>query len=457
MTLLSVPWLELAVALPLFGAIVIGRIRDPIISSNWSMAFTATTFALCLAAWAAFSIDPTAVPVSGLTLLIGRPVLMLDQLNAPLVPGIALLHFLTGLGTARTKMARFSISRLLLGAAIRIATFACVEPIDLCVLLMLGIIPPYLDLRARKKPTGVYLFHMGLFVVLLIGGLVASGTLAATLMMGAVLVRSGTVPLHVWIRDLFENASLGTSLLTVAPIVGMYAALRLVLPAASPDWVLQGIGMASLVTAIYAAGMAVVQNDSRRFLAYLVISHAGLVMVGMELHTVISLTGALSLWASVVISLMGVGLTLRSLEARFDRLPLTEFRGLYSASPVHAIIFLLTGLATVGFPGTSGFLAIELLIDGALSANPLVGVAVVIATALNGVAVVRAYFVLFTGTRHVSGVPLGITIRERVAVYILSAFILIGGFFPQILIDNRYHAAEHVLAQRNASDANHTE
>ena len=86
-----------------------------------------------------------------------------------------------------------------------------------------------------------------------------------------------------------------------------------------------------------------------------------------------------------------------------------------------AVCFLLTGLASVGFPGTFGFLGTELLVDGAVQAYPYVGVAVVIAAALNGIAVVQAYFRLFTGTRHVTSVPLEIGMRERIAVLTLAA------------------------------------
>ena len=58
----------------------------------------------------------------------------------------------------------------------------------------------------------------------------------------------------------------------------------------------------------------------------------------------------------------------------------------------------------------------ELLVDGAVEAYPYIGVAVVMAAALNGIAIVKAYFLLFTGTRHVSSVSLMIRVRERYAV-----------------------------------------
>jgi NADH-quinone oxidoreductase subunit M len=172
------------------------------------------------------------------------------------------------------------------------------------------------------------------------------------------------------------------------------------------------------------------------------------VLVGLELHTAISLTGALSLWMSVALSLSGLGLTLRALEARYGRLSLTEYRGLYSHSPSLGVCFLLTGLGSVGFPGTLGFVAAEVLVDGAIEVNPFVGVAVVLASAINGIAVLRAYLLLFTGARPTSGVRLSITPRERFAVLTLAALILGGGIVPSLSVHSRHRAAEDVLQDR---------
>jgi NADH-quinone oxidoreductase subunit M len=82
-----------------------------------------------------------------------------------------------------------------------------------------------------------------------------------------------------------------------------------------------------------------------------------------------------------------------------------------------------------------------------------VGIAVVAAAALNGIAVVRAYFLPFTGARHVSMVSLGIRRRERIAVLTFSAIILGGGFFPQEGVITRHRAALEVLAERKGEPA----
>jgi NADH:ubiquinone oxidoreductase subunit 4 (subunit M) len=105
-------------------------------------------------------------------------------------------------------------------------------------------------------------------------------------------------------------------------------------------------------------------------------------------------------------------------------------------------------LACVGFPGTLGFISTELLVDSAVEANPVVGMMVVTAAALNGIAVVRAYFYLFTGARHVSSISLAISTRERIAVLTLAAMILGGGLFPQPGVTTRELAAKAVFAHR---------
>lgn len=460
MNLFALPWLELSVCVPLVGALCVGWMRTSVAASRWCLAFAGVTLVCTLLVLLGQITGESPTGASPWDLqpwVFGGRLLAVDPLSAPLLPLVALLHLLTALATARTKMARFSFAWMLGGESLRLATFGCKAPWMLIGLLIAGVGLTYLELRRRGKPTRVYVLHMGLFIVCLAGGWVCidpagpvqSPTVASVLLFAAVLVRSGTIPVHTWVTDLFEHASFGTALLFATPITGAYLAVRLVLPVA-PDWVLQGISIVSLVTACYAAGMAAIQTEARRFFAFLFLSHTSLVLVGMELHTPISLTGALFLWLSVALSLSGLGLTLRALEARFGRLPLARFSGLYDHSPALAVCFLLTGLGSVGFPGTLGFVGTELLVDGAIGANPVIGVAMVLVAAVNGIAVVRAYFLLFTGGRHVSSVSLGITLRERFAVLTLAGLIIGGGLVPQPGVTSRYDAAETLLKNRAA-------
>lgn len=457
---LRLPLLELAPWILLAGALAVGLTRNPDQARRRSLYASLLALVATIGVWLDFGllqVPAARAPWDLLGHWLGRPMLVVDELSAPLLPLAALIYFLTNLATLRTKVREFSFARSLGAEAILLATLGCVDPWGVVVLLVARALLPYLELRKAHRPTGVFVTHMGLFAVLLVLGqaLVSLGSpggalaIAGILMLTAgTLVRSGIVPVHCWMTDLFEHATFGTALLFVTPMTGAYGVVRLVLPVA-PGWVLTFISVVSLLTAVYAAGMALVQREARRFFCYLFLSHSSLVLVGLETATPIGLTGALSLWLSVALSLTGFGLTLRCIESRTGRVSLADFHGLYRHLPTLAVLFLLTGLASIGFPGTAGFAGLELLVEGALQAFPLAGAVVVIVTALNGLAVMQAYFRIFLGRVPAGSIDLQIRRPERIAVLVLTALILGGGLFPQPGVASRYHAAVG-LAQTRA-------
>jgi NADH-quinone oxidoreductase subunit M len=460
MSQLHLPWLELSVLIPLIGAIWVGCLRDREKAHLQSTIVCAVAFLCAIGEWIDFSRLSTFEAHDHwdvLQMIFHRDLFVVDELTAPLLPLAALLYLMTVLSTLRTKVNRFSFGWTLTSEAILLATLSCRDPWIITLLLCLATIPPWVELGARNRSRRVYTIHMGLFVVLLCLGQAlvpadASASnppiLAGGLIAAAVLLRSGIIPLHCWMTDLFEKATFGTALLFVTPMAGAYAVMRLLMPIA-PDWGLRSIAVVSLVTSVYAAGLALVQHESRRFFCYLFLSHSSLVLVGLETATPIGLTGALCVWASVGLSLLGFGLTLRSVEARTGRLSLDSFHGLYEHVPALAALFVITGLSSIGFPGTLGFIGAELIVEAAVDVYPIVGMLVVIAGALNGIAVLHAYFRLFTGTKHHASVSLKARWTERIAVLTLSALILGGGLVPQPGVHSRYHAASEIISRRS--------
>ncbi|QDU90248.1 NADH-quinone oxidoreductase subunit M [Pirellulimonas nuda] len=464
MTTLHLPWLELAVLAPLLGAVLAARRVDVDWARKISLAASGAALLCVTAAWIDLVWVHAFAAHDGYDLLatvFGADPLVIDELSGPLLPLAALQFFLTILATLRTKAARFSFTWTLIAEAIVLATLSCRTPWMLVSLMTLAVVPPWVELVRRGASPRVFLIHMALFAALLVAGQTLVGAssgqgtlrwLGAGLIAAAVLVRSGVAPLHCWMADLFDRASFGTALLFVTPLTGAYVALRLLLPVA-PGWLLGAVELASLATALYASGMTLVQTDARRFFSFLLLSNASLVLVGLEIATPIGLTGGLCVWLSVGLALTGFGITLRCVEARKGRMALDRFHGLYQASPTLAGFFLLTGLASIGFPGTIGFIAMELLVDGAVSSTPLIGAAVVLVAALNGLAVMHAYFRIFTGCEHTGTIDLRIRPAERVAVLILSALMIGGGIFPQAGVASRRHAVGALLRQRARFEA----
>ena len=459
MSELHLPWLEISILLPLIGALVVCLVQDRDVARRRCLWICGLTFVCAVGEWLDFGtlhVFEAHDHWDMIEAAFHKDIFVIDELSAPLLPLAALVYLLTVLATVRTKVDRFTFGWALFSEALLLATLACKEPWVIIGLLIVSALPPFFELVARGKCTRVYVFHMSTFAALLVAGqtlhdLSSTGSIisvtAAVLLALAALIRSGIAPLHCWMTDLFEKATFGTALLYVTPLAGAYAAMRLVLPIA-PDWILRAVALVSLATAVYSACMALVQTEARRFFCYLFLSHSSLVLVGLELVTPIGLTGALCVWLSVGMSLAGFGLTLRAIEARTGTLTLKKFHGLYDHTPVLAAFFLLTGLASIGFPGTIGFVGAELVLEGAVEVFPAIGFVVVLASALNGIAIMHAYFRIFTGTRHVTSVSLCARPRERLAVLVLTLLILGGGFFPQPGVESRYHAAIALLEHR---------
>src|SRR5262245_17314040 len=142
MNLAQVPWLELALVFSLLGGIWISQMREAHRAARASLVFTGAVLFLSIMASAVFLLGFVATSSQGMQIkLFGRNVFEIDALSAPLVPAVALLHFLTSLATARTKMRRFSFSWSLVAESIRLATFSCKEPRTLIALLIISVIP----------------------------------------------------------------------------------------------------------------------------------------------------------------------------------------------------------------------------------------------------------------------------------------------------------------------------
>ena len=241
---LPISWVELAVIVPLLGALGVARFRDLDRARHWSVALTGLALLCAVGAWRDFQVVDTTSANSDAhltTRILGCEVFEIDQLSAPLLPLTALLYFLTTVTTLRTKMPYFSFALTLLSESLALATTSCRAPWLVIGLLGTSTVIPYLELVARERPTRVYVIHAALFVALMVlgqsfvelfpGPRETSAWALIPLLM-AVLVRSGIVPFHCWITDLFEHASFATALLVVAPLAGAYGAVRLILPIA---------------------------------------------------------------------------------------------------------------------------------------------------------------------------------------------------------------------------------
>jgi len=378
------------------------------------------------------------------------------------MPFAAGLWLLTVAVTPRAALDRGGLRRTALATLLTLTSFLT-ESAVLLLLLSVASVCTFLSAiadpahRYQRRIVAVYLgastllFALG--VALLISPAVQNTTVetvAMWLIVGAALVRKGIVPFHAWVPEVFDHGRLGPAILFNAPQVGALMTVVLIVPRASPE-MLRTIALLALGTAVYGAALALVQRSARRACGYLFMSQSALVMAGLDCTSVTALAGGLLVWLSAGLAFAGLARCVLVLEARRGRLDLMSYHGGYERMPVLAISFLTMGLACTGFPGTLGFIGQELLVDGAVDAFPVMGFAVVIASALTGLAVLRMYFSLFCGRSDVLAHPsLQLGLRPREAwTFVALVIALVGlGLAPRPLVDSRVAASDEVLRLR---------
>jgi NADH-quinone oxidoreductase subunit M len=407
-----------------------------------------------------FSIRTTAL--SWLTE--GEAILRIDALSSVLLPFAAGLWVLTVAVTPRTALDRGGLRRTALATLITLASFLT-ESAVILVLLSLASVWTFLSALsnpahyAQSRIVAVYLggsaLIFGVGVAVLIGpgqGHARLETAGMWLIVTAALMRKGILPFHAWVPEVFDHGRLGPAILFNAPQVGAYITVVLVVPRATPE-MLRTIAILALGTAVYGAALALVQTSARRACGYLFMSQSALVMAGLDCTSASALAGGLLLWLSAGLAFAGLARCILVLEARRGRLDLNTHHGGYERMPLLAISFLAMGLACTGFPGTLGFVGQELLVNGAVDAFPTMGFAVVIASALTGLAVVRMYFSLFCGRTDAPshpGVRFGLARREKWTFVALVIALIAFGLAPRPLVDSRFAASEDILRVRNA-------
>ncbi len=257
----------------------------------------------------------------------------------------------------------------------------------------------------------------------------------------AIAIREATIPLHGWLPELATKAPMGIFVAFIAPQLGVYTHLMR-LAGHVPHGVAHGMAAFGAATAVLAAALGLVQSDGRRALAFIVISQTGLIAFGLENESFVARSGALVTWQVLALAMTGFAMTLAALEARRGTLALRSASGSFARTPRMAVALLLLGFASVGLPTTLGFVAEDLLVQGSTEEFPLLGFALIVATALNGMTVMRCFFALFSGSKQHDG-ERDIVPREAWALTLALVLLFAAGLAPDRLLGlNRSGAAE---------------
>ncbi len=280
------------------------------------------------------------------------------------------------------------------------------------------------------------------------------GEWAFALLMFAVMQRKGIFPLHFGITGTTETSDLTSASLLLNSHLGALIVARIALPvlgdaSRSALALLADLG---LFTAVVTSVFALTDRRPRRLLGLIWISQGSIILAGLESINAEAITGALLQWMAVSLSTTVLFAVLRMIEVRQNE-PMNgrTYLGLAGRYPRLAAFFAVAAVALVGLPGTLGFCSEDLLMHGVLETHPWIGLAIPVATALNGFSIYRLFSVIFFGKREAASMVVpDATARERWPIAAFVALLVLLGLAPQFAVQLRSQAA-HSLSQREAA------
>ena len=248
-------------------------------------------------------------------------------------------------------------------------------------------------------------------------------------------------PVHTWLPDAHVEAPTAGSVILAAILLKMagYGFLRFSIPMfpVASDFFTPLIYALSIVAIIYTSLVALMQDDMKKLIAYSSVAHMGYVTLGIFTLTKQGLEG--SVFQMISHGLISAALFL-CVGVVYDRLNsrlISTYGGVVSYLPKYSLFFLIFALASLGLPGTSGFLGEFLVLTGTFHKSYLIAMLATLGVVLG------AAYMLWLTKRVIFGVVKNneiknlkdINILETLMLGLLAFFVIFFGFYPALLMD----------------------
>ena len=264
-------------------------------------------------------------------------------------------------------------------------------------------------------------------------------------------------PFHTWLPDAHVEAPTAGSILLAGVLLklGGYGYLRFSLPMLpeASEFFTPLIYTLSVVAVIYTSLVALMQDDMKKLIAYSSVAHMGFVTIGIFTPNALGLDGSIvQMLSHGIVSaalFMGVGVV-------YDRLHTHEidrFGGLVERMPLYAAIFMLFTLASVGLPGTSGFVGEVLVIVGVFEVNSWVALLAATGGFLSAAYMLWLYRRVIFGALVKDDLKLMPDLRpnEIIAFAPLVILTVLMGIYPDLFLDPMRASVDQLMAQIGAT------
>jgi NADH-quinone oxidoreductase subunit M len=483
------PLLSLVTFLPLVGAAFIFFIRgdEEIVARNarsvalWT---SLVTFALSLLIWANFDyaqagfqlvekgrwLEPLGVNyhmgVDGISLWF---VLLSTLLTVVVVIG--------SWHSVHVRVKEYMISFLVMDT-LMVGTFCALDLVLFYIFFEGILIPMYLIIGIWGGPRRIYsafkfflytLLGSVLFLVAIIVIYVTAGTTDIPTLHGygfdpglqtwlwlamfaSFAVKVPMWPFHTWLPDAHVEAPTAGSVLLAGVLLklGGYGFLRFSLPMLpeASTYFAPLIFALSVIAIIYTSLVALMQADMKKLIAYSSVAHMGIVTIGCFTPNELGVSGSIIQMLSHGVVSAALFMVVGVVYDRIHSREIAAYGGLAERMPIYALIFMLFMLASVGLPGTSGFVGEILVIVGIFQTNSWVAL-----LAASGMILGAAYMlwlyrrVIFGALTKESLKSIGDMRPNELAAFApLVLLAILMGVYPSLFLDPIEASVENLVA-----------
>jgi NADH:ubiquinone oxidoreductase subunit 5 (subunit L)/multisubunit Na+/H+ antiporter MnhA subunit len=263
---------------------------------------------------------------------------------------------------------------------------------------------------------------------------------AVLLILAGILSKSATLPFHTWLPDAGVAPSPITALLHAALLVkiGVYVYARLFIATFAVDnfWH-TAVPIVAAVSALVAAGAAMLDTDLKRIIAYSTVSQIGFIFLGLAVGNEMGVAGAMLYIMMHGFAKGGLFLCAGIVEQNTKTKNITELGGLAKTMPITAISFLLCSFSVMGVPPFGGFFGKYMVMSGALQSGHLwITLVFLVGAFMTIIYLFRVFNMVFMGeakmATHREGSPVMV-----ISVAMLALLSLVGGiliYFPSQFI-----------------------